>query len=167
MHMLPCLLLAASQLFAPVSAALSIHGADISSLLVEENSGISYKNAAGTTGKLEAIVKAAGVNSIRQRVWVNPSDGSYDLDYNVKLAKRVQAQGMTTYLDLHYSDTWADPSHQVRSFTKALAFFFAWNITDFLYRPPHPAGQQQTSTPSPGKSTTTPLKYATPSPPTA
>ncbi|OGE58180.1 hypothetical protein PENARI_c001G05116 [Penicillium arizonense] len=112
MHMLPCLLLAATQLFAPASAALSIHGADISSLLVEEGSGISYKNAAGTTGKLEAIVKAAGVNSIRQRVWVNPSDGSYDLDYNVKLAKRVQAQGMTTYLDLHYSDTWADPSHQ-------------------------------------------------------
>lgn len=156
MHMLPCLLLAATQLFAPASAALSIHGADISSLLVEENSGISYKNAAGATGKLEAIVKAAGVNSIRQRVWVNPSDGSYDLDYNVKLAKRVQAQGMTTYLDLHYSDTWADPSHQVRPFAKALTVSFMFSMTDLLSRLPHPAGQRPTSTPSPGKYTTTP-----------
>jgi arabinogalactan endo-1,4-beta-galactosidase len=111
--LLPTLLLAAAQLLSPASAALSIHGADISSLIVEENAGISYKNTAGTTQKLEVILAGAGINSVRQRVWVNPSDGSYDLDYNIKLAKRVQAQGMTTYLDLHLSDTWADPSHQV------------------------------------------------------
>jgi arabinogalactan endo-1,4-beta-galactosidase len=112
--MLPHLLLAAAQLFASTSAALTYNGADISSLLVEEGKGVSYKNLAGTPGKLETILSASGVNSVRQRIWVNPSDGSYDLDYNVKLAKRVQAQGMSTYLDLHYSDTWADPKSQVR-----------------------------------------------------
>jgi arabinogalactan endo-1,4-beta-galactosidase len=96
-----------------VSAELSIRGADISSLLVEEDAGISYKNLDGTTQALEVILADAGINSVRQRVWVNPSDGSYDLDYNVELAKRIQAQGMTTYLDLHLSDTWADPSDQV------------------------------------------------------
>ncbi|KAJ5625926.1 hypothetical protein N7510_002235 [Penicillium lagena] len=95
-----------------VSAELSIRGADISSLLVEEDAGISYKNLDGTTQALEVILAGAGINSVRQRVWVNPSDGSYDLDYNIELAKRVQAQGMTTYLDLHLSDTWADPSDQ-------------------------------------------------------
>ncbi|KAJ6137742.1 hypothetical protein N7471_004228 [Penicillium samsonianum] len=110
--MLPCLLLAASQLFASTSAALTYNGADISSLLVEEDKGVSYKNLAGTPQKLETIISASGVNSVRQRIWVNPSDGSYDLDYNVMLAKRVQAQGMGTYLDLHYSDTWADPKAQ-------------------------------------------------------
>ncbi|CEJ54470.1 Putative Arabinogalactan endo-1,4-beta-galactosidase [Penicillium brasilianum] len=104
--------LLAAQLLSPASAALSIHGADISSLIVEENAGISYKNTAGTKQALEVILADAGINSVRQRVWVNPSDGSYDLDYNIKLAKRVQAQGMTTYLDLHLSDTWADPSDQ-------------------------------------------------------
>lgn len=112
--MLPYLFLAAAQLFASTSAALTYKGVDISSLLIEEGKGISYKNLAGTSEKLETILSASGINSVRQRVWVNPSDGSYDLDYNVKLAKRVQAQGMTTFLDLHYSDTWADPSAQVR-----------------------------------------------------
>lgn len=112
--MLPTLLLAGAYLLAPATAALTYRGADISSLIVEENDGISYKNSAGTTQVLEKILSGAGINSVRQRVWVNPSDGSYDLDYNVKLAKRVQNQGMSTYLDLHYSDTWADPSAQVR-----------------------------------------------------
>lgn len=108
-------LLLAAQLLAPALAELSIRGADISSLIVEEDAGISYKNLAGTTQALEVILADAGINSVRQRVWVNPSDGSYDLDYNIELAKRVQAQGMTTYLDLHLSDTWADPGHQVWS----------------------------------------------------
>ena len=98
-----------------VSAELSIRGADVSSLIVEEDAGISYKNQDGTTQALEVILADAGINSVRQRVWVNPSGGSYDLEYNIELAKRMQAQGMTTYLDLHLSDTWADPSDQVRT----------------------------------------------------
>lgn len=115
--MLPTLLIAAAHLLAvtvtPAWAALSIRGADISSLIVEENDGISYKNSNGQTQALETILANAGINSVRQRVWVNPSDGSYDLDYNVKLASRVLDAGMSVYLDLHFSDTWADPSSQV------------------------------------------------------
>ncbi|KAF9892714.1 hypothetical protein FE257_001116 [Aspergillus nanangensis] len=95
-----------------VTAALTYRGADISSLLIEEDAGIAYKNLNGETQPLETILADNGVNSIRQRLWVNPSDGSYNLDYNIELAKRVQAAGMSIYLDLHYSDTWADPSHQ-------------------------------------------------------
>ncbi|KAK1141198.1 hypothetical protein N8T08_009237 [Aspergillus melleus] len=94
------------------SAALTYRGADISSLLVEEKAGIAYKNLNGETQPLEEILADNGVNSIRQRLWVNPSDGDYDLDYNIKLAKRVKAAGMSIYLDLHYSDTWADPKSQ-------------------------------------------------------
>ncbi|KAJ5085533.1 hypothetical protein N7532_010304 [Penicillium argentinense] len=105
---LPTLFLATAHI---ASAALSIRGADISSLIVEENKGISYKNVNGKTQVLESIFADAGINSVRQRLWVNPSDGNYDLDYNVELAKRVQAQGMSTYLDLHFSDTWADPNN--------------------------------------------------------
>ncbi|KAL4896477.1 putative arabinogalactan endo-beta-1,4-galactanase A [Aspergillus ambiguus] len=99
--------------FLPLAtAALTYRGADISSLLIEEDAGIAYKNLHGQTEALERILANSGVNSARQRVWVNPSDGSYDVDYNIELAKRVQAAGMSLYLDLHYSDTWADPSHQ-------------------------------------------------------
>lgn len=121
--MLPKFLLAAVHLIAPATAALTYRGADISSLIVEENKGIAYKNSAGKTQVLEGIVSDAGVNSIRQRVWVNPSDGNYNLDYNVKLAKRVQNEGMSTYLDLHFSDTWADPSSQVCCIPFSFIFF--------------------------------------------
>lgn len=50
--------------------------------------------------------------SYSQRIWVNPSDGIYDLDYNIELAKRAGNAGLSVYLDLHFSDTWADPGHQ-------------------------------------------------------
>ncbi|KAJ5257207.1 hypothetical protein N7478_013311 [Penicillium angulare] len=106
------LFLLASQLLAPAYAELSLRGADVSSLIIENDAGITYKNSAGTTEALEVILADAGINSVRQRIWVNPSSGDYDLDYNIELAKRIQAQGMTTYLDLHLSDTWADPSDQ-------------------------------------------------------
>ncbi|KAL4900538.1 Arabinogalactan endo-beta-1,4-galactanase A [Aspergillus multicolor] len=104
------------------SAALTYRGADISSLLVEEDSGVAYKNPNGQTQAFESILADNGVNSIRQRVWVNPSDGSYDLDYNVELAKKVQDAGMSVYLDLHLSDTWADPGDQTTP--------SAWSTTD-------------------------------------
>ncbi|KAJ5947094.1 arabinogalactan endo-1-4-beta-galactosidase A [Penicillium verhagenii] len=107
------LALLATQLLVPaVFAKLSLRGADISSLLVEEEAGYTYKNAAGTTEKLEVIAAGVGINSIRQRIWVDPTDGTYDLAYNIELATRVQAAGMGTYLDLHLSDTWASPSEQ-------------------------------------------------------
>lgn len=93
-------------------AALTYKGVDWSSVAVEEAAGYSYKTASGTTEALETILAGAGVNIVRQRVWVNPSDGSYDLDYNLELAKRAKAAGLGLYLDLHLSDTWADPSNQ-------------------------------------------------------
>jgi arabinogalactan endo-1,4-beta-galactosidase len=95
------------------SATLQYRGADISSLLVEEDDGISYKNTNGASAKLETILSANGVNTVRQRLWVNPSDGVYGLDYNLELAARMVDAGMKIYLDMHFSDTWADPSHQV------------------------------------------------------
>ncbi|TGO51697.1 hypothetical protein BOTNAR_0347g00070 [Botryotinia narcissicola] len=99
--------------FAPqVFAALTYKGVDWSSDSVEEKSGYTYKNTAGTTQALETILKASGVNTVRQRIWVNPSSGQYNLAYNLALAKRAKAAGLNIYLDLHFSDTWADPSHQ-------------------------------------------------------
>ncbi|ORY66044.1 glycoside hydrolase family 53 protein [Pseudomassariella vexata] len=97
---------------AVAEAALTYKGVDWSSVKVEEDSGITYKTSSGSTEALETILANNGVNTVRQRVWVNPSDGIYDLDYNLALAKRADAAGLDVYLDLHFSDTWADPSHQ-------------------------------------------------------
>ncbi|KAL5116900.1 hypothetical protein ACEQ8H_005252 [Pleosporales sp. CAS-2024a] len=102
------------QLFVTTAlGALPSKGVDWSSLLVEEKAGKAYKDAAGTTRPLETILQASGVNTVRQRIWVNPSDGNYNLDYNLQLGKRAQAAGLKIYLDFHYSDSWADPGKQV------------------------------------------------------
>ncbi|KAL1901928.1 hypothetical protein Sste5346_001633 [Sporothrix stenoceras] len=96
-------------------AALAYRGVDWSSVAVEEAASVVYKSA--TTNQpapLESILAASGVNMVRQRLWVNPKpdNGAYNLDYNLKLARRARAAGLAVYLDLHYSDTWADPGHQ-------------------------------------------------------
>ncbi|KAI1434561.1 glycoside hydrolase family 53 protein [Xylaria sp. CBS 124048] len=96
----------------PVYGALTYRGVDWSSVLVEEEAGRSYQTTSGGTESLETILKASGVNTVRQRVWVNPSDGSYNLAYNLQIAARAKAAGLGIYLDLHFSDTWADPGHQ-------------------------------------------------------
>lgn len=94
------------------NAALRYKGVDWSSAIVEERNGISYKTSSGQTQPLEQILSSAGVNTVRQRVWVNPSNGDYNLDYNIRLAQRAKARGLGVYIDLHLSDTWADPSNQ-------------------------------------------------------
>lgn len=81
-----------------------------------EAQGKTYKTTGGVTTPLEKILSSSGVNSVRQRFWVNPKDGNYNLDYNLKLSKRAKAAGQSLYLDLHLSDTWADPAHQVRQY---------------------------------------------------
>jgi len=96
-----------------VQASLIYKGVDWSSTLALENAGKTFKNAAGATQPFETILINSGVNTVRQRLWVNPPDGNYNLAYNLKLAQRAKAAGLKIYLDIHFSDTWADPSHQV------------------------------------------------------
>ncbi|KAK5119753.1 hypothetical protein LTR85_007329 [Meristemomyces frigidus] len=93
-------------------AALTYKGVDWSSLLVEEDSGKSYIGIDGNTKPLERILKNNGVSTVRQRIWYNPSDGDYDLAYNLELAARANAEGLGIYLDFHFSETWADPGDQ-------------------------------------------------------
>lgn len=95
-----------------VANALTYKGVDWSSVAVEERAGVSYKNANGQAQPLERTLAESGVNTVRQRVWVKPGDGNYNLDYNIALAKRAKAAGLGVYIDFHFSDTWADPAHQ-------------------------------------------------------
>jgi arabinogalactan endo-1,4-beta-galactosidase len=101
-----CLVLATLR---NVGAALTYKGVDWSSVAVEEKAGVTYKTSAGVATKLETLLASNGINTVRQRLWVNPTDGNYNLEYNIALAKRAKAAGMNIYLNLHYSDTWADP----------------------------------------------------------
>lgn len=100
-------------------------GGDVSALARLEQWGAVYRDADGDAGDALDILRGAGANTFRLRLFVDP-DGSdvvvNDLAYTIALAGRVKATGATLLLDIHYSDTWADPAKQ---FTPA-----AWDTLD-------------------------------------
>lgn len=88
-------------------------GADVSSLPQVEAGGGTFRAAAGdTTSDALALLRAAGFTSVRLRLWHSPADGACGLDSTLRLAARAHALGFRLLLDLHFSDTWADPGHQ-------------------------------------------------------
>lgn len=93
---------------------LSVLGGDISSLKKSEDLGGVYRTANGKRHDPLLILRANGMNWARLRVWVDPADGYHDLDELLQMAKRVKRSNMQLLVDLHYSDTWADPGHQTK-----------------------------------------------------
>lgn len=91
-------------------------GADLSALPIYEQRGAKFtKN--GRAGDALELLRAEGLNAVRLRLFVDPKpEGIVDnsLDYTVALARRVKAAGHAFLLDLHYSDTWADPQKQFK-----------------------------------------------------
>ena len=93
-------------------------GGDLSLVPAYEQAGDQWLDESGKAiPDLIQYVQAKGWNAVRVRVFVDPSKDSdpavcQDLKYAVALAKRVKAAGMAVLIDLHYSDTWADPSNQ-------------------------------------------------------
>ena len=59
-----------------------------------------------------ATMRAMGMNAVRLRVWVNHTTGWSNKDDMLSLAKRAAQQGQRIMIDIHYSDFFADPSHQ-------------------------------------------------------
>jgi len=54
------------------------------------------------------------MNTIRLRVWVNPTNGWNSANDVLSKALRAKAAGMHIMLDFHYSESWADPSKQYK-----------------------------------------------------
>ena len=104
-------------------------GADLSYVNeIEDHSGI-YKDS-GISKDPFLIFKNHGANVVRVRLWHNPqwvgdlNNGKLysDLKDVEKTMSRAKSFGLAVNLDLHYSDEWADPGHQL---TPA-----AWNNLD-------------------------------------
>ena len=93
-------------------------GADISWLPQMEASGYIFYNDNGVQEDCFKILKDHGINSIRLRTWVNPSadkaSGHCSKAETVAMAVRAKQWGMRVMIDFHYSDSWADPSKQVK-----------------------------------------------------
>ena len=89
-----------------------IRGADISFLEQLEQNGVQFTNAEGAQQDLLPLLKAHGVNTIRLRLWHTPEAGRNDLPSTLTMAQRINEAGLDLLLDIHYSDTWADPGTQ-------------------------------------------------------
>lgn len=97
-------------------------GGDISMLTKYEQGGAIYKDRNGSTiGNILPYFKEQGWNAMRVRLFVNPENATeaahkegviQDLAYAKALGKRIKDAGYVLVLDLHYSDSWADPGKQ-------------------------------------------------------
>ena len=89
-----------------------VKAVDISSYPEISLSNAIYSNASGEVEPLLNLLKDEGINTIRLRLWVNPSDGHSGFQEVLAFSNEVKAQGFKVWLSLHYSDTWADPGQQ-------------------------------------------------------
>jgi len=80
-------------------------GADISWLSEMEHDSVFHDDCIVT-------MRAMGMNAVRLRVWVNHTTGWSNKPDMLSLAKRAAEQGQRIMIDIHYSDFFADPSHQ-------------------------------------------------------
>ncbi len=103
-------------------------GADISWLPQMEASGYKFYNVDSKPEDCFKILKDHGINAIRLRTFVNPSDdpqsGHCSKDETVAMAIRAKRWGMRIMINFHYSDSWADPGKQNKP--------KAWEVLDFV-----------------------------------
>jgi arabinogalactan endo-1,4-beta-galactosidase len=89
-----------------------IKGADISWITEMEAAGKKFYTTNGVERDPVLLMKDLGMNAIRLRVWVNPTNGWNGLQDVIQKAMRVKQAGMKLLIDFHYSDSWADPGKQ-------------------------------------------------------
>jgi arabinogalactan endo-1,4-beta-galactosidase len=94
----------------PAAASMAL-GTDLSFTPQELAAGAKFTYL-GRQASPVTITREAGANYVRMRLWVNPPAGYSNLAVDLALARQVRAAGMKIYLDIQYSDFWADPSKQ-------------------------------------------------------
>ncbi|HEX4084681.1 MAG TPA: glycosyl hydrolase 53 family protein [Chthoniobacteraceae bacterium] len=91
-------------------------GADVSWLPQMEASGYRFLDRSGRPEDCLRILKAYGIDTVRLRVWVHPSQdrrsGHCSRDEVAAMAQRAAAMGFRIMIDFHYSDSWCDPGKQ-------------------------------------------------------
>lgn len=103
----------AAALVFPAAARDLLFGADLSFANEMEDCGVVYREN-GAPKDLYALFKEHGANAARARLWTDGNKTGYsDLKDVIRSFKRTQAAGLTTILDFHYSDWWADGGKQV------------------------------------------------------
>ncbi|BCY12663.1 glycosyl hydrolase 53 family protein [Actinoplanes sp. L3-i22] len=111
-------LIAAGLLLVPAAPAaahpkgLDMRGADVSTLPRALDLGARFYDVRGHRADPYEILKKAGVNYVRLRIWNNPTSGYNNKAEVVAQAREARRHGLKVLIDFHYSDTWADPGKQ-------------------------------------------------------
>lgn len=100
-----------TQVTEPIPEDTFIRAADISFLPLIESEGTVYKHNNTAQNPLTTL-KNAGCNTVRIRLWKNPTDNQSTFNEVKALAQRAHQAGLKVWLSVHYSDTWADPGAQ-------------------------------------------------------
>ena len=95
----------------PLSTDDFIRAADISFLPLIESEGTVYKHNGQAENALTTL-KNAGCNTVRIRLWKNPTVNQSTFAEVKALALRARQAGLKVWITVHYSDTWADPGAQ-------------------------------------------------------
>lgn len=88
-------------------------GADISFLPELEDHGVRYLDGEEEKDLL-LLLRDHGYNAIRLKLWHTPEAPYNTLDQVLGMARRIEDAGMVFLLDIHYSDSWADPQKQIK-----------------------------------------------------
>ncbi|MBQ7631693.1 MAG: glycosyl hydrolase 53 family protein [Paludibacteraceae bacterium] len=87
-------------------------GCDLSWLSEMEEDGVQFRDERLESRDCIELLRGEGMNAVRLRVWVNHSTGWSNKGDMLGLAKRAVKAGQRVMIDIHYSDFFADPSHQ-------------------------------------------------------
>lgn len=93
-----------------------VKGADIGWLSQMEATGYKFYDTNNVQTDCLDILKERGINTVRLRVFVNPSNDKVNGHCSKKevaaMALQAKNMGMRIMIDFHYSDSWADPGKQ-------------------------------------------------------
>ncbi len=92
--------------------SVTYRGADLSFLPLIEAAGTKFYNGTGQQQDALSILKNSGMNLVRLRLWHTPSSTQSSLAEVENFAQTIKSAGINWWLNLHYSDTWADPANQ-------------------------------------------------------
>ncbi len=92
--------------------SVEIKGVDISFLPDIRQHNVILYNQQNNAEDMLQILKNAGVNTARIRLWKQPTENISDFNTVKNLAAECKSLGLKVLLSVHYSDFWADPANQ-------------------------------------------------------
>ncbi|GAA4278130.1 glycoside hydrolase family 53 protein [Aquimarina mytili] len=97
----------------PIEEKTFYTGMDLSFQSELQSYNLNYNDQEGNPVDILEYVTSKGTNLIRLRLWHTPENGINSLEKVKEYALKIKSKNADFLLDIHYSDTWADPGNQI------------------------------------------------------